>query len=418
VRIGVATLRSFSSGPLPGTTEELERRAALVLPGLIVNHWTRNVLDDLAERPFLDAELSPLRERGLAEEVEQLREEPTMAYGATLIVATVIEGSMLLLQIGDGDILAVRGETSSGVRAMPSDPRLIGNVTTSLCLPDAASDFRVRALDLATDAPEMLTLTTDGYADSFVDEDAFLQTGPDILRMLRDRGIGWVGEQLPGWLDRASKEGSGDDITMAILWGTPRNPDDGGSFEPPGVATATTIPSGSAETEEAPIVLRRLSSRRSLIAGAVLLFGIMIGAVVSGVLNQHVPGFERQSPTSTRSVNPGIPRAGVWVWTGGSQVVEFLNGRLTSRSIEVAKGRIVTDAEEGFGWVWVTLADGSLLRADPGRVRSTANIALPRLPAGLAIGERSVFVSSRDGTHLFIINPDTMRIRVVRFSEE
>jgi hypothetical protein len=131
----------------------------------------------------------------------------------------VLGGSLLLVQIGDGDIVTVRRGDETGTLPVPSDERLVGNVTTSLCLADAVDDFRVEVLDLTDElAPDLVVVTTDGYSNSFVDPSAFLQAGPDILQMLGDRGVDFVGERLPRWLERASKEGSGDDVTMGIMW--------------------------------------------------------------------------------------------------------------------------------------------------------------------------------------------------------
>jgi hypothetical protein len=65
--------------------------------------------------------------------------------------------------------------------------------------------------------PALILLATDGYANSFVNEEAFLQVATDIWEIIRDEGLATVTENLEGWLERASQEGSGDDITLGLL---------------------------------------------------------------------------------------------------------------------------------------------------------------------------------------------------------
>ena len=72
--------------------------------------------------------------------------------------------------------------------------------------------------------PALILLATDGYANSFVNEAAFLQVGTDILEMIRTEGLETVQENLATWLAEASQDGSGDDITLGILCRTDIQP--------------------------------------------------------------------------------------------------------------------------------------------------------------------------------------------------
>jgi len=128
----------------------------------------------------------------------------------------VAESFILYLQLGDGDILTVseRGEVT---RPLPDDTRLFADQTTSLCIPEAWRDFRIRFQGLTGAPPALILLSTDGYANSFVNEAAFLQVGGDIWDLLRAQGLEQVQASLVGWLTEASEKGSGDDITLALL---------------------------------------------------------------------------------------------------------------------------------------------------------------------------------------------------------
>jgi len=158
--------------------------------------------------------------RGLV--LDHLRENllegnPWIAYGTTLLVSAVTVDSVLYLQLGDGDILTVSG--NGGVsRPWDRDHRLLGNETTSLAGPDAAEEMRVRVVSGAEDLPELILLSTDGYANSFREDDGFLAVGGDLVQMIRSEGIGPIDENLESWLTEASELGSGDDVTVGILW--------------------------------------------------------------------------------------------------------------------------------------------------------------------------------------------------------
>ncbi len=179
--------------------------------------WRTAVFSDLERNPFSEAELATLANStdGPAA-AETVRNAPILAYGATLLAAAATDSRILLLQIGDGDILAVskNGETT---RPVPADDRLIGNQTTSLCQPEAWKEFRGAVLRIPEDCPELLLLSTDGYANSFKSEEDFLKIGKDYLEFIRDRGLQAVSEELPAILTEASQNGSADDITLGIL---------------------------------------------------------------------------------------------------------------------------------------------------------------------------------------------------------
>jgi hypothetical protein len=67
------------------------------------------------------------------------------------------------------------------------------------------------------DPPALVLLTTDGYSNAFVNDDAFRKVATDILQMCQTEGWGFLQEQLPIWLEEASRIGSGDDVTAVLL---------------------------------------------------------------------------------------------------------------------------------------------------------------------------------------------------------
>ena len=144
-------------------------------------------------------------------------DDPVIAYGSTLLVVLLAGRWLLLAQIGDGDILVVEADGRAAA-PVPPDPSIHGSYTTSLCQSGALSLFRVAVIDQGELPVGAILLATDGFGNAQAVEPWHQAVGADLLAFVRDRGAGWVGEQLPGWAARcASAQGSGDDTTLALL---------------------------------------------------------------------------------------------------------------------------------------------------------------------------------------------------------
>lgn len=208
-------VHDFLSSEIDAENLSLVKRAAEEwLPRALVRAWREAVSEHFHANPLSEDELEALG-RGDGNVPEDL-DKLTRAYGTTVVTAAVTERFILYLQLGDGEILTV---TDQGVVAKPlvKDERLFGNETTSLCTPDAWSDFRVSFQPITHEQPALILLATDGYPNSFRDEAGFLKVGPDILQAIRAEGLGWVKENLAGWLSDSTRSGSGDDVTLGIL---------------------------------------------------------------------------------------------------------------------------------------------------------------------------------------------------------
>jgi hypothetical protein len=128
----------------------------------------------------------------------------------------------LYLQLGDGEILTILPNGTIS-RPIPKDERLIANETTSLCLPIAWEEFRVRYQPVDSNSPVLIMVSSDGYSNSFSDVNDFEKVGSDILKMIIkepddiNKGIDIVNENLEKWLNETSEKGSGDDITVGFI---------------------------------------------------------------------------------------------------------------------------------------------------------------------------------------------------------
>lgn len=138
-------------------------------------------------------------------------------YGTTILGAVVTDSYLVYLQLGDGDIVEV-SEDGNARRPFGRDARLLGNETTSLCQDRTWCECRVLFQGLAGRPPALILLASDGLSNSYRDDEGFLQVGRDVLHALRAGGAETVKAALGKTLAHITLHGSGDDITVGLLW--------------------------------------------------------------------------------------------------------------------------------------------------------------------------------------------------------
>jgi len=221
VETAIAICREFLERMKGAEPSAVKTDAELRIPRRIFQEWKRRVEDHHRQNPFTDAELDHLAEQaGPAVRERATRpEQLATAYGSTLLAVVLADEFLISFQLGDGDVLAVSDATGVAERVIPKDESLIANETTSLCQgEDGLRYVRYRFQLLRDSAPAMLLLSTDGYVNSFASPDAFLKVGADYLDMLCKDGSKEIAKNLPHWLEDTSSNGSGDDITVGIVY--------------------------------------------------------------------------------------------------------------------------------------------------------------------------------------------------------
>lgn len=176
-----------------GSGEPSDEEAVLDATRRIVGRWNRLVDADLARQP--------------------LRTGRT-AYGTTLVALAAGDGRVACSQIGDGRILVVDGDGAVS-SPMPDDPRLVGNVTTSLAGAEPVADARIAVLPAA--GIRLVLACSDGYENSFADQASFFQAASDLLGIADEHGLGLIRRELSGWLQETTSAGSGDDTSVALI---------------------------------------------------------------------------------------------------------------------------------------------------------------------------------------------------------
>jgi len=145
-------------------------------------------------------------------------------YGSTLIAAAATQRHLLLLQLGDGDL--VLGFPDGRLEMPLKDAEeLPGEQTYSLCQTGAERFMRAELIARSPNGswPQFVLIATDGVSKAFVDQDTFLTAVGeyrDITTAATD--LNTVTRDLPDWLRAVSDNGSGDDATLCFAtWSKP-----------------------------------------------------------------------------------------------------------------------------------------------------------------------------------------------------
>jgi serine/threonine protein phosphatase PrpC len=171
-------------------------------PQRITERW-RNIVEADAESRLgvLDLEVD--------------RDAVVRRYGTTLLAARISSRSIVLGQIGDGDIILLGADTRLSY-PLSTEQELIGLSTYSLASRNAVSLWRTVVLPRGEGG--LLILASDGLSDSFggADHPEFQRFVRSLRERIDEYGIGRVVTSLPCWLSQFSEQGSGDDITLVL----------------------------------------------------------------------------------------------------------------------------------------------------------------------------------------------------------
>ena len=208
-RLGAGSTAEIAAADDASTVEEILGRLAPA----VVSVWREHVRRDIEERPITDDERAAAGLEADATFVDLL-----YGYGATLLVAIAAGDWLACLQLGDGDLFVVAPDGTVR-RPVPSDPRLDGLRTTSLCQPDAVDSIRYGVVKATAQPIGAVLLATDGFGNAQRRRDWDGAFGADLATLIQRHGDGWVARALPEWVrDCASSDGSGDDVTAVLLF--------------------------------------------------------------------------------------------------------------------------------------------------------------------------------------------------------
>lgn len=167
------------------------------------------------KRRVLKVHTNQKRAVPLTEDGEKNKAEIYKQYGSTLVGLVITPIFIFAFQLGDGDIRFV---DENGLDCLLEDEKILGVETHSLSKIDAWKKVvsAVRRREESEGLPYMLMLSTDGFANSYKNADAFQKACVDYFDMIRQYGADAVAANLKSWLSETSAMGCGDDITVLI----------------------------------------------------------------------------------------------------------------------------------------------------------------------------------------------------------
>jgi hypothetical protein len=239
-----------------------------------------------------------------------------LLYGSTLGLVVMTVRWWGHTGLGDWDL--VRVETDGRARLLEEERGVAGEATCSLCQPGAAALCASRAAlhpIVEEDGDFALVLCTDGIRKSCATDADFLTLVAWLARSAAEAELEGGGT-LPAALDRISREGSGDDVTVAIGRAGSLGeglPPSGQAAPAPGLPQEPPEPPAPPEPLKSPVNTKPGASalaspprRRPAIGRAVavaLALSAAAGALLALLWPRPEPGGERV-PTS-----PGLEAA-------------------------------------------------------------------------------------------------------------
>jgi len=207
----------FANNDIAVIPSLLKRSSKEQLPRTLSHAWKKLVDNDLENNPILEGEADALMSKEEHEAYFNIEQNRYRVYGSTILGVVADADFVYWLQLGDGDILVVT-DNGEVIRPIENDPNLLGNETTSLCNEDAPNQTRQRFLSLENYPPQLIMLSTDGYSNSYSEEADFLKVATDYLQLLNKHGAERVEQVLQNFLNKTSEQGSGDDITVGLVY--------------------------------------------------------------------------------------------------------------------------------------------------------------------------------------------------------
>lgn len=152
----------------------------------------------------------------LRKDYDDLKDEKKVdpeLYGTTLLGIVISPEFVFAIQLGDGDIVYVDNE---GVKYVIDPPKFLGTETFSLSnkVPWNHAVMYFQRINYIEKAPCMFILTSDGFSNSFLDNEQYYIACKDYFEITKTYGQDAVQKQLQEWLEQTSAEGCGDDITF------------------------------------------------------------------------------------------------------------------------------------------------------------------------------------------------------------
>ena len=176
----------------------------MMLSKRIIAEWNTRVDEYDSSNPQTPAETFFLEQKGL--DIQEYQKK----YGATLVISVLTEFASFGIQIGDGDLVAIRTDGYMSM-PMPEDEYCVGNVTTSLCSRKASEYVRYYC-DKPADAS---LVSSDGLITTFRSEESYMRYCRNIMAFSDGTQEYW--EKLVTDFEKRSQSNREDDVSVAMV---------------------------------------------------------------------------------------------------------------------------------------------------------------------------------------------------------
>lgn len=186
----------------------LNREGELKVAKDIDYEWKRRVIKSHRD----SKREKPVNEKGITD-----KEAIYKQYGTTLVGMMITPAFIFAFQLGDGNIMYV---DNAIIKPVIECEKILGTETYSLSRKNSweKAVTMIRKKDITENTPYMYSLSTDGFANSYKNEDEFHITLKDYYKLIIEHGFKAISSNFKNWLTETSQLGCGDDITLAIAY--------------------------------------------------------------------------------------------------------------------------------------------------------------------------------------------------------
>jgi serine/threonine protein phosphatase PrpC len=180
----------------------------------LIAEWRHRVDLDLVDHPMSAADLDGRDPVDAATTTAAWTANARLPYGTTAALCRITGDAVAIVQVGDGDVVAVAPDGQA--RRIASAPHRRGDVTDSLSGPDAQAVARCADIPAAA-APVLLILATDGFDNAYPSDGSLLRAATELAALRQQTGRPIGPDVLTRWARDAAGV-SGDDATVAAIW--------------------------------------------------------------------------------------------------------------------------------------------------------------------------------------------------------
>ena len=174
----------------------------------VLCEWNKLVERELAKKPIKSKETEKLDD----DRKDLLRISPVKAYGTTLSGAMVLGDKLVVISIGDTEVIGIKNGEIIKLFDYDDDPA--ANLTYSMCQEDAYDYLRVNIYDF--NFYDGILLCTDGFSSPYQSYENFNLSfvKPLMYRIINHEDLSYVDKFVE---DMALKLGIGDDASLAFI---------------------------------------------------------------------------------------------------------------------------------------------------------------------------------------------------------